>query len=68
MIPSKKEWAALASLTVGCTLIVGLASQRDIALMCCGVPLTLVASLIGYRRNQVRCAEALAEQSKEIGN
>jgi enoyl-CoA hydratase/carnithine racemase len=62
MIPSKKELALLVSLTVCCTLIVGLLPQRDIGLMCCGGSLTLVAALLGYRRNQIRLAILAEEQ------
>jgi hypothetical protein len=62
MIPSKKELALLVVLSVGCTLIVGLLPQRDIGLMCCGGSLTLVAALLGYRRNQIRLAILAEEQ------
>jgi hypothetical protein len=68
IIPSKKELGVLALLAVCCTLIVGLLPQRDVALMCCGGPLTLVAALIGYRRNQVRLAMLAAQKEEEIVN
>ncbi|HEX4124297.1 MAG TPA: hypothetical protein VHY37_06175 [Tepidisphaeraceae bacterium] len=56
-LPSRKELAILVALSVCSTLIVVLVPHRDVGLMCCGGPLTLVSSLMGFRRNQIRIAE-----------
>lgn len=60
LLPGRMELALLAALAAICTIAVGFSPRQDVGLMFAGMPLFLVASLMGFRRNQIVRAEAIA--------
>lgn len=64
-IPCRSEWIIFLAMAAVCTIVVTLSPQRDTAMFACTLPVFLVASLLGFRRNQTLRLADVVEDADE---